>query len=70
MENANNVTEFILLGLSQDPKMQKIIFVVFLVVYIVSMVGNVLTIVTIITSPLVGYPMYYFLAHLSFIDAC
>ena len=70
MDNANNVTEFILLGLSQNPKMQKIIFVVFLVVYIVSMVGNVLTIVTIITSPLVGYPMYYFLAHLSFIDAC
>ncbi|DAA22511.1 olfactory receptor family 4 subfamily C member 175 [Bos taurus] len=70
MDNANNVTEFILLGLSQNPKMQKIIFVVFLVVYIVSMVGNVFTMVTIITSPLLGYPMYYFLAHLSFIDAC
>ena len=70
MANANNVMEFILLGLSQNPKMQKIIFVVFLVVYIISMVGNVLTVVTIITSPLLGYPMYYFLAHLSFIDAC
>nr|XP_020725617.1 olfactory receptor 4C46-like [Odocoileus virginianus texanus] len=70
MDNENNVTEFILLGLSQNPKMQKIIFVVFLVVYIVSMVGNVLTMVTIITSPLRGYPMYHFLAHLSFIDAC
>ncbi|XP_020725617.2 olfactory receptor 4C46-like [Odocoileus virginianus] len=70
MDNGNNVTEFILLGLTQNPKMQKIIFVVFLVVYIVSMVGNVLTMVTIITSPLRGYPMYHFLAHLSFIDAC
>ena len=70
MDNGNNVTEFILLGLSQNPKMQKIIFAVFLVVYIVSMVGNVLTMVTIITSPLRGYPMYHFLAHLSFIDAC
>ena len=70
MANANNMMEFILLGLSQNPKMQKIIFVVFLVVYIVSMVGNVLTVVTIIASPLLGYPMYYFLAHLSFIDAC
>ncbi|XP_057584621.1 olfactory receptor 4C46-like [Hippopotamus amphibius kiboko] len=70
MENRNNVTEFVLLGLTQNPQMQKIIFVVFLVVYIVSMVGNVLTMVTITTSPLLGSPMYYFLAHLSFIDAC
>ncbi|XP_020940348.1 olfactory receptor 4C46-like [Sus scrofa] len=36
----------------------------------VSMVGNVLTVVTITTSPLLKCPMYYFLAHLSFIDAC
>ncbi|XP_043772047.1 olfactory receptor 4C46-like [Cervus elaphus] len=46
--------------------MQKILSVAF----IVSVVGNVLTMVTIITSPLRGYPMYHFLAHLSFIDAC
>ncbi|XP_070319225.1 olfactory receptor 4C46-like [Odocoileus virginianus] len=70
MENRNNVTEFILLGLTQNPKMQKVIFTVFLVVYIVSVVGNVLTLVTITTSPLLGSPMYFFLAHLSFIDVC
>lgn len=29
-----------------------------------------LTIVTITTNPLIGCPMYFFLAHLSFIDAC
>ena len=50
--------------------MQKVIFVVFLVIYAVSLGGNVLTMVTITTSPLIGCPMYYFLAHLSFIDAC
>ncbi|XP_045872526.1 olfactory receptor 4C46-like [Meles meles] len=70
MENRNNVTEFVLLGLTENPKMQKIIFVVFLVIYIISEVGNMLTVVTIITSPLLGSPMYYFLAYLSFIDAC
>ncbi|KAM9721827.1 olfactory receptor 4C46-like [Dama dama] len=70
MEKRNNVTEFILLGLTQNPKMQKVIFAVFLVVYLVSMVGNVLTLVTITTSSLLGSPMYFFLAHLSFIDAC
>nr|XP_006214090.2 olfactory receptor 4C46-like [Vicugna pacos] len=70
MENRNNVTEFVLLGLTQNPKMQTIISVVFFIVYIVSMVGNVLTVVTITASPLLGSPMYFFLAHLSFIDAC
>uniref|UniRef100_A0A8C6D0K5 Olfactory receptor n=1 Tax=Moschus moschiferus TaxID=68415 RepID=A0A8C6D0K5_MOSMO len=70
MENRNNVTEFILLGLTQNPKMQKIIFVVFLVVYIISVAGNVFTVFAITTSPLLVSPMYFFLAHLSFIDAC
>ncbi|XP_025784073.1 olfactory receptor 4C46-like [Puma concolor] len=70
MDNRNNVTEFVLLGLTENPKMQKVIFVVFLAIYIVSMVGNVLTLVTITASPLLGSPMYFFLAYLSFIDAC
>uniref|UniRef100_A0A8D1R8K5 Olfactory receptor n=1 Tax=Sus scrofa TaxID=9823 RepID=A0A8D1R8K5_PIG len=70
METRNNVSEFILLGLTQNPLMQKVIFVVCLVIYAVSLGGNVLTIVTITTSPLIGCPMYFFLAHLSFIDAC
>ena len=70
METRNNVSEFILLGLTQNPHMQKVIFVVCLVIYAVSLGGNVLTIVTITTSPLIGCPMYFFLAHLSFIDAC
>ncbi|XP_003354000.3 olfactory receptor 4C46-like [Sus scrofa] len=69
MENRNNVTEFILLGLTRNPKTQKIIFVVFLIIYIVSVVGNVLTMVIVTASPLLKSPMYFFLAHLSFIDA-
>ncbi|XP_035929428.1 olfactory receptor 4C46-like [Halichoerus grypus] len=70
MVNRNNVTGFVLLGLTENPKMQKIIFVVFLVIYIVSVAANVLTVVTITTSPLLRSPMYFFLANLSFIDAC
>ncbi|XP_058383596.1 olfactory receptor 4C46-like [Diceros bicornis minor] len=70
MQNMNNVTEFVLLGLTENPKMQKIIFAVFLVIYIISMVGNVLIVVTITASPLSGSPMYFFLSYLSFIDTC
>ncbi|XP_048215841.1 olfactory receptor 4C46-like [Perognathus longimembris pacificus] len=70
MENRNNVTVFILLGLTENPKMQKIIFVLFLFIYIISVMGNVLIMVTITGSSLLGSPMYFFLAYLSFIDAC
>ncbi|KAG8511893.1 Olfactory receptor 4C46 [Galemys pyrenaicus] len=69
-ETRNNVTEFVLLGLSENPKMQKIIFVVFFLIYIISMAGNFLIMVTIIASSLSASPMHYFLAYLSFIDAC
>nr|XP_025844702.1 LOW QUALITY PROTEIN: olfactory receptor 4C46-like [Vulpes vulpes] len=70
MEIRNNVTEFVLLGLTENPKMQKIVFVVFFVIYTITVVGNMLIVITITASPLLGSPMYFFLAYLSFIDAC
>ncbi|XP_073096027.1 olfactory receptor 4C15 [Manis javanica] len=71
MQNQSFVTEFVLLGLSQDPNVQKIVLVVFLVSYIATVGGNLLVVATIISSPtLLGSPMYYFLAFLSFLDAC
>uniref|UniRef100_A0A5F8GL84 Olfactory receptor n=1 Tax=Monodelphis domestica TaxID=13616 RepID=A0A5F8GL84_MONDO len=63
-----NVTEFILLGLTQNLKMQKIIFALFLVLYMITMAGNLLIVVTITNSEALSSPMYFFLAHLSFID--
>ncbi|XP_010962819.2 olfactory receptor 4C46 [Camelus bactrianus] len=70
MENTNNVTEFVLLGLTENSKMQRIVFAVFFVIYSITVVGNVLTVVTINASPSLGSPVYFFLAYLSFIDAC
>ncbi|XP_006902663.1 PREDICTED: olfactory receptor 4C15-like [Elephantulus edwardii] len=71
MQNQSFVTEFILLGLSQNPNVQKIIFAIFLFGYVATVGGNLLIVVTIVSSPtLLGSPMYFFLAFLSFLDAC
>ncbi|XP_054443140.1 olfactory receptor 140-like [Pteronotus mesoamericanus] len=66
----NNVTEFILLGLTQNPQWQKIFFTVFLLIFIFTMLANLLIVITISLSPTLSAPMYFFLTCLSFIDAC
>ncbi|NP_001181017.1 olfactory receptor 4A47 [Macaca mulatta] len=68
MEPRNNVTYFVLLGFTQNPKEQKVLFVLFLFFYILTMVGNLLIVVTVTVSETLGSPMYFFLTGLSFID--
>ncbi|XP_032758110.1 olfactory receptor 140 [Rattus rattus] len=70
MDSPRNVTEFFMLGLSQNPQVQRMLFVLFLLVFLVSVGGNVLIIITIAFSPTLGSPMYFFLSYLSFIDTC
>ncbi|XP_035929435.1 olfactory receptor 4C3D-like [Halichoerus grypus] len=65
----NNVTEFILLGLTQNPHLQKILFVVFLFIFLFTVLANLLIVITISLSPTLSAPMYFFLTYLSFIDA-
>ncbi|XP_006865177.1 PREDICTED: olfactory receptor 4C12-like [Chrysochloris asiatica] len=66
----NNVTEFILLGLTQNRKLQKVSFVVILILYLFTVAGNLLIIITIRTNRALGSPMYFFLSYLSLIDGC
>ncbi|XP_005690285.2 PREDICTED: olfactory receptor 4A47-like [Capra hircus] len=69
MEQRSNVTEFVLLGLTQSPQGQKILFVIFLLIYTVTMVGNLLIVLTVVVSPTLDAPVYFFLGNLSFMDA-
>ncbi|NWS73494.1 OR4S2 protein, partial [Crotophaga sulcirostris] len=68
MENKNNVTEFILLGLTRDKTVAKVCFSLFLVFYATIILGNLLIIITIKTSEQLNSPMYFFLSCLSFVD--
>uniref|UniRef100_G3UFU2 Olfactory receptor n=1 Tax=Loxodonta africana TaxID=9785 RepID=G3UFU2_LOXAF len=68
MEPGNNVTYFVLLGLTQNPKEQKVLFVMFLLFYILTMMGNLLIVVTVTFSKTLDSPMYFFLGSLSFMD--
>ncbi|XP_059044212.1 olfactory receptor 4C45-like [Mustela lutreola] len=68
MERKSNVTEFILLGLSQNPQLRKLLFAVLLITYLITLAGNLLISITIFISPALGSPMYFFLSYLSIID--
>ncbi|XP_072651374.1 olfactory receptor 5P4-like [Canis lupus baileyi] len=67
-ENHTMVTEFIILGLTEDPTLCIIFFVVFLGIYVATLLGNVSIIMLIHRSPQLHTPMYLFLSHLAFVD--
>ncbi|XP_039715953.1 olfactory receptor 1030 [Pteropus medius] len=69
-QNHTIVTEFILLGLTDDPVLEKILFGVFLVIYLITLAGNLCMIMLIRTNSHLQTPMYFFLSHLSFVDIC
>ncbi|XP_004613749.1 olfactory receptor 2D2-like [Sorex araneus] len=68
--NQSQVTEFFLLGLSDDPLTQKLLFVLFLLVYLVTVLGNLLLMSLIWTDSQLHTPMYFFLCNLSLDDLC
>uniref|UniRef100_A0A8C4LR01 Olfactory receptor n=1 Tax=Equus asinus asinus TaxID=83772 RepID=A0A8C4LR01_EQUAS len=68
--NHTGVSEFLLLGLSEDPELQPLIFGLFLSIYLVTVLGNLLIILTISSDSHLHTPMYFFLSNLSFVDIC
>ncbi|XP_007957303.1 olfactory receptor 7G3-like [Orycteropus afer afer] len=68
--NLSSPAEFFLLGLSEDPEMQPLLFGLFLSMYLITVAGNLLIILAIISDSHLHTPMYFFLSNLSFIDIC
>ncbi|XP_036028118.1 olfactory receptor 7A17-like [Onychomys torridus] len=69
-ENDSQISHFLLLGISKNPKLQPFLFVLFLAMYLVTMLGNLLIILATILGPHLHTPMYFFLSNLSFVDVC
>ncbi|KAM8971059.1 uncharacterized protein ACOB8E_005144 [Sarcophilus harrisii] len=67
-ENYTTVTEFILLGLTDSPELQIILFILFLVIYTLTLMGNSGMITLIKIDSQLHTPIYFFLTNLSFND--
>uniref|UniRef100_A0A8D2E203 Olfactory receptor n=1 Tax=Sciurus vulgaris TaxID=55149 RepID=A0A8D2E203_SCIVU len=68
--NDTQISEFLLLGLSEDPQLQPLFFGLFLSMYLVTVLGNLLIILATIADSQLHTPMYFFLSNLSFVDIC
>ncbi|KAF7483931.1 Hypothetical predicted protein [Marmota monax] len=68
--NYTRVSEFHLLGFSEDPELQPLIFGLFLSMYLVTVLGNLLIILATISDSHLHTPMYFFLSNLSLVDIC
>ncbi|XP_049731418.1 olfactory receptor 7A5-like [Elephas maximus indicus] len=68
--NRTCVSEFILLGLSEEAELQPLLFGLFLSMYLITLIGNLFIILAIITDSHLHTPMYFFLSNLSFADIC
>ncbi|XP_053418818.1 olfactory receptor 5A1 [Nycticebus coucang] len=68
--NSSLVTMFILLGFTDHPKLQALLFMTFLGIYLVTLAWNLALIFLIRGNTHLHTPMYFFLSNLSFIDIC
>ncbi|KFO30495.1 Olfactory receptor 7E24 [Fukomys damarensis] len=67
-QNHTSFSEFHLLGFSEDPELQPVLFGLFLSMFLVTVLGNLLIILAVISDSHLHTPMYFFLSNLSFSD--
>ncbi|XP_012921320.2 olfactory receptor 7E24-like [Heterocephalus glaber] len=65
-----HVSEFYLLGFTEDPNLQPILVGLFLSMYLVTVLGNLLIILAVCCDSHLHTPMYFFLSNLSLADIC
>uniref|UniRef100_A0A8D0QLI9 G-protein coupled receptors family 1 profile domain-containing protein n=1 Tax=Sus scrofa TaxID=9823 RepID=A0A8D0QLI9_PIG len=68
--NGSSFTGFILLGFSDRPQLEQVLFVVLLIFYVFTLLGNSTIIALSHADPHLHTPMYFFLSNLSFVDLC
>ncbi|XP_039197078.1 olfactory receptor 5I1-like isoform X2 [Crotalus tigris] len=68
--NQTTVSEFILVGFTDNPVVCTSLFVVFLAIYVITLLGNLGMIALIRLDSNLQTPMYFFLSNLSFSDIC
>lgn len=69
-ENETEPLEFILLGFSNHPRLEPLLFIIFFLVYTTTLSGNIGIIVLATADPHLHTPMYFFLTHLAFLNLC
>ncbi|XP_053766987.1 olfactory receptor 7A17-like [Desmodus rotundus] len=68
--NDSQISEFLLLGLSEEPELQPLLFGLFLSMYLITVLGNLLIILAVSSDSHLHTPMYFFLSNLSLVDIC
>ncbi|XP_006902376.1 PREDICTED: olfactory receptor 10AG1-like [Elephantulus edwardii] len=66
--NVSTVTQFVLIGFSDLPNLQKFLFGVFSIIYLIIIIGNSLIIILTRLDPALQKPMYFFLANFSLLE--
>ncbi|XP_074129050.1 olfactory receptor 4D11-like [Sminthopsis crassicaudata] len=70
LENRTRVKEFVLVGLTQSPKLSIVLFLFLLLVYITTLLGNLFIMITVTFESRLHTPMYFLLRNLSIGDIC
>ncbi|XP_015989459.1 olfactory receptor 7A17-like [Rousettus aegyptiacus] len=68
--NDTRISEFLFLGLSEEPELLPLIYGLFLSMYLITMIGNMLILLAVSSDSHLYTPMYFFLSNLSLVDIC
>nr|XP_056720566.1 olfactory receptor 1020-like [Euleptes europaea] len=73
IQNRTNLTAntiFILLGFSDHPELQTLLFLAFLTIFMLTVAGNLVIVVLVVSDGHLHTPMYFFLGNLSCLEIC